>query len=43
MEILAVGSGESVEELLSHVNTLLTDSVEHNKGVSQVAAKAPDS
>ena len=39
MEILAVVSGVPVEELLSHVDTLLTDSVEHNKGVNQVLAE----
>lgn len=31
MEILAVVSGTPVEELLSKVDTILTDSVEHNK------------
>lgn len=39
MEILVVLSGEPAEELLSHVDALLTDSVEHNKEVNQVLAE----
>ena len=34
MEIPAVVSGTPVEKLLSKLDTILTDSVEHNKGLN---------
>ena len=39
MEILSAVSRQPVKELLSLVDTLLTDSVEHNKGVNQILAE----
>ena len=42
LEILSICSGEPVESLASKVDTLLTDSVEHNKGVNEIMAELYD-
>ena len=42
LEILSICSGEPVEILASKVDTLLTDSVEHNKGVNEILAQLYD-
>ena len=36
MELLSVVSGVDVKDLMGQVDTLLTDSVEHNKGVNVI-------
>ena len=38
LEILAVCSGEPLESLASKLDTLMTDSVEHNKSVNSILA-----
>ena len=38
LELLAISSSISVEKLAAMVDTLLTDSVEHNKGVNEILA-----
>ena len=38
LEILAVCSGESLESLASKLDTLMTDSVKHNKSVNTILA-----
>ena len=42
LQILSVCSGEPVESLAGKLDTLLTDSVEHNKGVNEVLAQLYD-
>ena len=42
LEILSICSGEPVESLAATVDTLLTDSVEHNKGVNEILADLYD-
>ena len=42
LELLAVCSNKKVEDLAAMVDTLITDSVEHNKGVNQILADMYD-
>ena len=42
LELMAISSNMKVEELAAMVDTLLTDSVEHNKGVNQILADMYD-
>ena len=42
LEILSICSGEPDESLASKLDTLLTDSVEHNKGVNEILAELYD-
>ena len=42
IEILSICSGESAESLAGKIDTLLTDSVEHNKGVNEILADLYD-
>ena len=42
LQILSICSGEPVDSLAGKLDTLLTDSVEHNKGVNEILAKLYD-
>ena len=42
LQVLSICSGEPVDSLAAKLDTLLTDSVEHNKGVNEVLAQLYD-